>query len=80
VLGEICCGFQIEKFEEKIEARKEIVEALLGRLIREEKSGIIETYLNDSEIKLIKMALKEVEKEIEEWEFQTRIGVSLYPS
>src|SRR3989304_570731 len=77
ILGEICWGFKIDNFEKKIGTKKEIVERLLERLLREEKEGIIETQLNDSEIAIIKRALNEVEKEIEEWEFQTRIGVTL---
>jgi hypothetical protein len=77
ILGEICWGFQVDNFEKKIGSKKEIVEALLKRLLIEEKTGIIETYLNASEVEVIKRALNEVEKEIEEWEFATRIGVSL---
>lgn len=77
ILGEVCWGFKIDKFEKKIGVKKETVEILLERLVREEKAGAIETYLTSSEIEFIKRALKEVEKEIEEWEFRTRIGVSL---
>ena len=40
-------------------------------------SGVVETYLDDSEVEIVKRALNEVEKKIEEWEFQTRIGVPL---
>jgi hypothetical protein len=77
ILGEICWGFALENFERKIGAKKETVEALLERLLIEEKIGTVETYLNNSEIEVIKKALTEVEKEIEEWEFQIRIGASL---
>jgi hypothetical protein len=77
ILGEICWGFLIDNFEEKIGVKKETAETLLKRLLTEEKEGIVETYLNNSEVKIIKKALYEVEKEIEEWEFQSRIGVPL---
>lgn len=77
VLGEVCWGFQIDNFEEKIGAKKEIVEAFLKRLLREEKAGVVETHLNEFEVKILRKALSEVEKEIEEWEFETRIGIPL---
>jgi len=75
ILGEICWAFQIDNFGKKIGAKKEIVKTLLERLLKEEKDGIVETYLDDSEVEIIKKSLNEVAKEIEEWEFQTRIGV-----
>jgi hypothetical protein len=77
ILGEICWGFQIDNFQEKIGVKKEIAETLLERLLNEEKAGIIETYLDDAEVEIVKRGLNEVEKEIEEWELHTRIGVSL---
>ncbi len=77
VLGEICWGFKVDDFENKIGARKEVVEGLLKRLLKEEKERVSEAYLDDSEVKVVRQALKEVEQEIEEWEFCTRIGVSI---
>ncbi len=77
ILGEVCWGFTVNNFEKKIGAKKEIVEDLLNRLIKDKKAGIIETYLNDFEVEIIKKALIEVEKEIEEWEFSIRFGVTL---
>jgi hypothetical protein len=77
LLGEVCWGFKVDNFENTIGAKQEIVESLLERLLKEEKLGIIETFLNESELAIIRRALHAVEKEIEEWEFQTRIGVSL---
>ena len=77
LLAEICWGFRVHDFEKKIGVKYEIAEALLERLLREEKAGIIETQLTDFEVEIIKNALVEVEKEIEEWEFQTRFGVDL---
>ena len=77
ILGEICWGLQVDNFESKIGTKKEIVEILLERLLREEREGIIETYLDDPEVEIIKRALNEVENKIEEWEFQTRIGIPL---
>lgn len=77
LLGEICWGFHLDDFESKIGAKKEIVEALLEKLIKEEKQGIVEIELDDSEVRIIRNAFDEVKKEIEDWEFSTRIGVSL---
>lgn len=77
ILGEICWGFEIIDFEKKIGEKKEFVENFLKRLIKEEKDGIIDVSLSASEIEVIRNSLKEVEKEIEKWEFQTRIGFSL---
>jgi hypothetical protein len=77
LLGEICWGFEIDNFEDNIGAKEEIVEALLERLLGKERLGVIETSLNESEVAIIKSALCIVEKEIEEWEFQTRIGILL---
>ena len=76
-MGEICWGFHVAIFEEEIEEKKEIVEKFLMRLVNEEKLGVIETYLNSSEVDIIKKALKVVEKELEAWESSTRIGASL---
>ena len=77
ILGEVCWGFYINNFEKKIGAKKEIVEELLERLLRHEKNEFSETFLNDSEVEIIKKAFNEVKNEIEEWEFQTRIGATL---
>ena len=77
ILGEICWGFQVDNFEKKIGAKKAIVENLLEKLLNEEKAGVVEIYLDNSEVSIIRKAFNEVEKEIEEWEFQTRIGAPL---
>lgn len=77
LLGEICWGIQITSFEEKVGARKEVAEALLNRLINEEKNGNVDVFVTFSEMEIIRKSLEIVGKEIEEWEFQTRIGVTL---
>jgi uncharacterized membrane protein len=77
ILGEICWGFHIDNFEKKIGEKKDVVKTLLERLLKEEKEGVLETNLNDKELEIIRKALNEVENEIEEWEFQTRIGFPL---
>lgn len=77
ILGEVCWGFKIDNFEHKIGVKKDIVEQLLERLLREEKEGKIETFLSKDELAIVKKSFQEVEKEIEEWEYQTRIGLTL---
>jgi len=77
ILGEICWGFDIGDFEKKIGTNKRIVETLLRKLLKNEKEESIKISLNLSEVNIIKNALKEVEKEIEEWEFPIRIGMPL---
>ncbi len=77
ILGEICWGFHVNDFEKKIGVKKNVVENLLNRFLQVEKSEITETQISDAEFQIIKNALSEVENEIEEWEFETRIGVTL---
>lgn len=77
LLGEVCWGFHVDNFEKKIGVKKTIAEGLLNRLLEDEKSGILEAQVSGSELRIIRNALSEVEKEIEEWEFETRIGATL---
>ncbi len=77
LLGEICWGFFLENFEEKIGSKKKVVEALLENLLKEEKANVVEVQINSSEVSMIKAAFIEVKKEIEEWEFETRLGFSI---
>ncbi len=77
ILGEICWGFQIENFEKKIGVKKEIAEALLEKLLKEEKTGVVEVFLTESDVNIIKRAFTEVSREIEKWEFPIRLGISL---
>jgi len=73
----VCWGFEVKDFEKKIGVKEEFAEALLRRLLAEEKSGMIETTLSAAEVAIVRRALLEVEKKIEEWEFQTRMGTTL---
>lgn len=77
ILGEICLGFKVKNFEEVIVVKKDVAESLLRRLAQEEKNGIVDTYLTDAEVEIIKRALPVVANEIEEWEFETRLGYTL---
>lgn len=79
ILNEICNGVQIEqaigfKYEEIMDLLRKIssYEVEEGNL---ENAQIIE--LSDNEIEIIKKSFNEILKHIEEWEFSTRIGVSI---
>jgi len=49
----------------------------LKKLLEKEDAGVVEVYLDDLEVKVVQNAFKVVIKEIEEWEFQIRVGVYL---
>ena len=70
ILGEICWGFKIENFEKIIGAKFEVVEELLERLIKQEKKGETDVYLNALDVEIVKKAFVEVKKR------DRRVGVS----
>lgn len=76
ILNEITHGIYINNFDEVIGAKKEFVEALLDRFLMDERDGLKEVFLNNEEVEIFKKALHAVENTLEEWEFQTRIGVT----
>ena len=76
-LGEICWGLNIENFETKIGVKEEEAEALLERLLGQEKMGSEEASLSEMEIKIIKNAFREILNQIEEREFSTRCGFTI---
>ncbi len=49
----------------------------MKKLLEKEDAGVVEVYLDDLEVKVVQNAFKVVIKEIEEWEFQIRVGVYL---
>lgn len=82
VLNEVCNGIQLHDLENKLGFNRENIIALMDKMethqvdeSRSEESAIIE--LDDHEINIINKCFKEVLKEIEEWEFQTRIGITI---
>jgi len=77
VLGELCWGVYVDNFEKKIGNKKEVVEEFLERLLKAEREGIAEICINNSESELIRRAFDEVFRQIDEWEFQTRMGISI---
>ena len=77
ILGEVCWGLRVDDFEKKMGVTKEKAIFLLEKLLDKEQKKIYETKLEDSEVQIIHNALSIVEKEIDEWEFFTRIGATL---
>ena len=75
ILNEVCHGIHIENFEKIIGAKKENAVILMDRISNEEKVETI-LILNKSELDILKNSSLEVFKQIDEWEFQTRIGIS----
>jgi uncharacterized protein YqgV (UPF0045/DUF77 family) len=82
ILNEVCHGIDINDFENEIGFKYEVIFALLRKIaayeMEEDKSEIKTTIeLNDVEVDVIIKCCNEVLKQIEEWEFSTRIGVSI---
>ena len=75
VMNEVCHGIKIHQFQEKFDCSKQFASNLLNKLIKFDnfKKSID---INSQELDLIKKSLDKVCCEIEEWEFETRIGVS----
>jgi hypothetical protein len=81
ILNEVCHGIKID-IQSRIDSSYEEVYALLKKItvyeVNEYEADIKkEITFRDEEILVLKKCLHEVALEIEEWEFQTRIGVTL---
>ncbi|MBS0606235.1 MAG: hypothetical protein JSR57_04730 [Verrucomicrobia bacterium] len=63
--------------KKNIGAKKQIVVALMDKISEKENEDEIILFLNDIELNLLKKSFEEVLRQIEEWEFQTRIGVTI---
>jgi len=80
ILNEVCHGIDINDFEKEVGYTYDEIYALLKKINsfkeQDEKQPIF-IPLSSREIDIIKAAYKEVLKQIEEWEFQTRVGVTI---
>lgn len=81
ILNEVCHGIKINiqskigsSYEEVYKLLKKITPYEVNEYEADEKKEIS---FKDEEIRILKRCLLEVAEEIEEWEFQTRIGVTL---
>lgn len=82
ILNEVCNGIYINDFEKKIGATNEEASLLHDKIISyevEESELNLKKIINinKNEVEILRKSLKEVSRQIEEWEFQTRIGVTL---
>ena len=77
ILNEICNGLIINNFEDSI-GRKELdVVILMNKILNKEDKESAIFHLNNTELNILSNSFKEVFKQIEEWEFQTRIGITI---
>jgi hypothetical protein len=77
ILNEVCSGIHIDNFEKCIGVKKEVVVELMDKVMKEELKDEPILKLNDYEIEILERSFNEVFKQIEEWEFQTRIGIKI---
>lgn len=77
VLNEVCHGIYIDNFEKSIGEKKEVVVDLINRISTEEKEEESILILKDFELEILKNSFLEIFRQIDEWEFQTRIGISI---
>jgi len=82
VLNEVCHGVNINNFEKEVGYKYEEIHSLLRKVnsyeTKDEELKIhILLKLNDYEIMIIERSFDEVFKQIDEWEFQARIGISV---
>jgi hypothetical protein len=82
-LNEVCHCFRVVDFEAKMGADRREVEHTLDEISdgydKMKDEGLTEGIVNfsDRELRMIIGALQEVCREIEDWEFHTRIGAEL---
>lgn len=82
ILNEVCHGIKINDFETEIGFNYNEIFSLLAKLeayeVGEDMSEIqIILELNNIETEILKACFNESLKQIEQWEFSTRIGVSI---
>ncbi|CCB90252.1 hypothetical protein [Simkania negevensis] len=83
VLNEVCHGINIENISATIGADYNSIYALMKKIVAYESSEALSNIpisinLDDNELKILKNCFNEVQKQIQEWEFSTRIGVSAH--
>lgn len=77
VLNEVCHGIHVVNFENAIGASRTAVVDFMDKISNIEKKEEFVLILDDFELKFVQKSFEEVFKHLEEWEFQTRIGVTI---
>lgn len=77
ILNEVLHGLRVNNFEQKIGDTKENALQLMEKLKSEKNNASFELEYPEQEILIFRNSFKEVLRQIEEWEFQTRIGITI---
>ena len=77
ILNEVCHGLYVQNFENTIGAQQKTVVALMDKILDEKREKEITLALDHYELNFLQKSFEEVFRQIEEWEFQTRIGITI---
>lgn len=77
ILNEVCHGIKVNNFEKTIGVNKQTAIDLMDRIWQEKDKDEINFTFNDSELSILRNSFAEVFRQIDEWEFQTRIGITI---
>ena len=77
IFNEVCNGIYINNFEQTIGAKEQFVNNLWKRISNEINMEKPILNLNNDELEVIKKSFEQVYKHIEDWEFQTRLGITI---
>ena len=77
ILNEVANGIHVNNFEKAIGVNEKFVDNLWDKISKEEGKKESVIILNNLELEVVKNSFVEVYKEIEEWEFQTRLGITI---
>lgn len=78
ILNEVCHGIYLYNFESVVGVQKKIVVDWLNKNLKREKEETVILELDDIELNFLQKSFEEVLKQIEEWEFQTRVGITVH--
>lgn len=77
ILNECCHGLYVHNFEDVIGAQRKVVVDWMDEVSGKEREGDVMLILGDFELNFLQKSFEEVFKQIEDWEFSTRIGISI---
>jgi hypothetical protein len=77
ILSEIYHGIYVHNFENVIGVQRKVVVDWMNKISEKEKEEEIILILDDFELNFLQKSFEEVFRQIEEWEFQTRIGITM---
>jgi hypothetical protein len=77
ILNEVCHGIKISNFEKTIGVSKQTVIDFMNKISQKDGKEPLELIINSSEHTILKNSFDEVLRQIDDWEFQTRIGITI---